>query len=296
MIKKIMKIKQILGFSILAISSAFLLNSCGDGTPNPAPGIDFIAEGGSITGDVTMDGDKAFSIVFNVTDDSKVKTVEVKSVVNGRISPQLDTTINKASAKIKLSRKSYAAIATEVWTITVTDDKGSSTSKSITVTTTSAATGDPLSSFDKDNAGDPFKVWNFLGQKPGAFNILDGITLASGDPATEKDIQDSVVLAEVSQWPARWTSKNGTTFKKVTGYTYDAVLNTGQLEAVWNASGSSMKSMVVNTGDLYIANILAKTSAPARLAGKVLVYIIDVKKTTGDNLDYVQFKFKKKTL
>ena len=54
--------------------------------------------------------------------------------------------------------------------------------------------------------------------------------------------------------------------------------------------------MVVNTGDLYIANILAKTSAPARLAGKVLVYIIDVKKTTGDNLDYVQFKFKKKTL
>ena len=57
-----------------------------------------------------------------------------------------------------------------------------------------------------------------------------------------------------------------------------------------------MKSMVVNTGDLYIANILAKTSTPARLAGKVLVYIIDVKKTTGDNLDYVQFKFKKKTL
>ena len=49
-------------------------------------------------------------------------------------------------------------------------------------------------------------------------------------------------------------------------------------------------------GDLYIANILAKTSAPARLAGKVLVYIIDVKKTTGDNLDYVQFKFKKKPL
>ncbi len=295
MIKKIMKIKQILGFSILAISSAFLLNSCGDGTPNPAPGIDFIAEGGSLTSDVSMDGDKAFTLVFNVTDDSKVKTVEVKSVVNGRISPQLDTTIDKASAKIKLSRKSYAAIATEVWTITVTDDKGSSTSKSITITTTSAASGDPLSSFDKDNLGDPFKVWNFLGPKPGAFNLLDGVPLTASDPVSEKDIQDSCILAEVSQWPARWTSKNGTTFKKVTGYTFDGVSNTGQLDAVWNASGSASKSMVVSVGDLYIANILAKSS-PVRLAGKVLIYIMDVKKTAGDNLDYVQFKFKKKTL
>ncbi len=283
-----MKVKQILALSLLAVS-AFFLNSCGTDDPNPAPGIDFIAEGGSLTGDVTMDGDKAFSIVFNVTDDSKVKTVEVKSVVNGRVSPQLDTTINAASAKIRLNRKSYAAIATEVWTITVTDDKGSSTSKSLTISTTTAASGDPLTSFEKDNNSLPFKVWNFQGPNAGAFDLLDGTARVKGDPAAEKDLQDSCTLAEVAQWPGRWTSKNGTMFKKVTGYTYADVTNTGQLDAVWNASGNAVKSMTVVAGDLYIASV-------TRTSAKVLISVDAVTKTAGDNLDYVQFKFKKKTL
>lgn len=285
----IMKFKQILAFSLVAISSAFLLNSCGGDEPNPAPGLDFIAEGGSITGDVNMDGDKAFTIVFQVTDDSKVKTVEVTSVVDGRISPQLDTTINASSAKIKLSRKSLARIASEVWTIMVTDDKGSTTSKSITINTTSAASGDPLTSFEKDNANVPFKLWNYQGPNPEAFNLLDGVPLQRNDPSAEKDLQDSCVLAEVSTWPGRVTSKNGTLFKKVTSYTYDNVVNTGQLDAAWNASGSETKVFVAVKGDLYIAKI-------SRTNAKVLVYITDVIKTAGDNLDYVQFKFKKKTI
>lgn len=284
-----MKLKQILAFSLVAISSAFLLNSCTGDNPNPAPGLDFIAEGGSITGDVTMDGDKPFTIVFQVTDDSKVKTVEVTSVVDGRISPQLDTTINASSAKIKLTRKSLARIAEEVWTITVTDDKGATTSKSLKISTTSAAAGDPLTSFEKDNNNLPFQLWNFQGPKPGAFDLLDGTPRTKNDPESEKDLQDSTLTAEIANWPGRVTSHNGTLFKKVTTFTYDEVLNTGQLDAVWNASGAEKKFIVVAKGDLYVAKIL-------RTNAKVLVYISDVVKTAGDNLDYVQFKFKKKTI
>ncbi len=285
-----MKIKQILGFSFLAVFSALLLGSCGIDEPNPAPGIDIIAEGGSLTSDVTMDGDKDFTLVFSVSDDSKVETVEVRSVVNGRVSIQFDTTLNTASAKIKLYRKSYADIATEVWTIQVTDDKGSSSTKSFTITTTSSVTGDPLTSFEKYNIGsEPFKVWNFFGANTGAFNLVDGIPLTKNDPAAEKDIHDSTGTAEVTQWPGRLTSKNGTLFKKVTSYAYADVKNTGQLDAIWNSSGVEKKFMIVAAGDLYIANI-------KRTNQKILISIDAVVKTSGDNLDYIQFKFLKKTI
>lgn len=286
-----MKIKQILSLSFLAIVSAFMFNSCGGDEVNPAPGIDFIAENSSITGDVTMDGNKPFTIVFNVNDNSKVKTVVVTSVVNGRVSPQLDTTVNSASAKIKLSRVSYAAKATEVWTITATDDKGVSSSKSISITTTTEASGDPLTSYEKDNSTPPqtFKVYNFQGQKAGAFNLKDIIPMTINDPAADKDIQDSCITTETNNWPGRWTSKNGTQFRKVTGYAYADITNTGQLDAAWNASGNSMKFMVVAKDDLYIANIRGGTI-------KVLIQITNVVKTTGigENNDYVEFKFKKK--
>ncbi|MFM9945437.1 MAG: hypothetical protein ACKVQB_09425 [Bacteroidia bacterium] len=287
-----MKIKQIIAFSLTALITAFSLNSCGpEEKLNPAPGIDLIAESGSIVGDVTMDGDKAFTIVFNVSDNSKVKTVEVTSVVNGRISPQFDSTINSANAKIKLSRKSYAAIATEVWTIKATDDGGETTTKSFTVTTTSAASGDALKPFLLDNSNQTFKVYNINSPNgfAGAFDLMDGTPRFSGDPASEKDIHDSCTTTEIINWPGRWTSKNGTIFKKVTGYTFDDITNTGQLEAAWTASGATKKWMVVAKDELYIAKVRGSND-------KVLVLITAVVKlpAQGDNKDYVSFQFKRK--
>jgi hypothetical protein len=293
-----MKIKQILAFIAVVGTSTFLLNSCGDEALNPAPSIDMIAENGSIVDDVSMDGDKTFTIVFNVKDDSKVKTVTITSAVDGRISPQLDTTVNSANAKIKITRKSLARIATEAWTLTATDDKGSSTSKLITITTTTTASGDILTSYELDNSTPkaPFKVWNIHGPNAGAFDLIEGSSKLVADNNYEKDICDSCTLVERPNWPGRWTSKNGTTFKKVNGsYTYADLVNTGQLDAAWNASGTAIKFMTLTKGDLYIANIPASVS-PARAGGKVLIEITDVKKTTAstDNLDYIQFKFKRK--
>ena len=292
-----MKIKQLLIFSLVAISSAFWLNSCGPENINPAPGIDIIAEGGSITGDVSMDGDKSFTLVFQVSDNSKVKSVEVYSVVDGRKSIQLDTTINASSSKIKLTRRSLARKTKEVWTISATDDEGKSSSTSLTITTTSEIGGDNLASYTKDNFEQPLKVWNVYGPNAGAFDLLDGTPRVKDDPAAEKDLHDSCAQTEIPQWPGRLTSKNGTTFKKVTLYAYSDISNTGQLDAAWNASGSAKKFLTVQAGDLFIANILQRVVPPLRSGGKVLVYVVEVKKTPGtnnDNLDYIHFNFKKK--
>jgi len=280
-----MKVKQILAFSLLSISSALFLNSCGDET-DPAPTIDMIAENGSVTGDITMDGNKAFTLVFNVTDNSKVKSIEVSSSVDLRSTPQLDTTINAKTVKIKLNRTSLSRIAFEVWTITATDDKGNTSNKSFTITTNTAASGAPLIAYTKDNNNLPFKVWNFSGPNAGAFDLLLGSSRVKNDDDADKDIHDSTAASEVANWPGRWTSKNRTTFKKITSYTFNDITNTGQLDAAWNSSANEVKFMKLDNGDLYIAKLRGGTT-------KVLVQIVAVTKTAGDNLDNVQFNFKR---
>lgn len=281
-----MKIKHFLSLAILAGSSLFLLNSCGDGSTNPAPTIDIISEAGSITGDVTMDGDKTFTLVFNVSDDKKVKSIEVNSTVDGRVSSQFDTTVSTSSIKIKLTKKSLARIASEVWTISATDDDGGTSSKSFTITTNTNASGNPLTTYTKDNNNLPFKVWNFHGPNAGAFDLMDGIAQTKGDPDSDKDIHDSTSTSEIAQWPGRWTAKNATRFKKVTSYTFANITNTGMLDAAWNASGAEMKFMTLANGDLYIAKLRGTNT-------KVLINIVSVTKTSGDNLDNVEFTFKK---
>lgn len=280
-----MKVKQILAFSLLSMSSALFLSSCGDET-DPAPTIDMIAENGSVTGDITMDGNKAFTLVFNVSDDSKVKSVEVNSSVDGRSTPQLDSTINAKTVKIKLNRTSLSRVAVEVWTITATDDKGNTSNKSITITTNTSASGNPLIAYTKDNNNLPFKVWNFHGPNAGAFDLLLGSSRVKNDDDADKDIHDSTGTAEIANWPGRWTSKNGTTFKKITNYAFADITNTGQLDAAWTAAANEVKFMTLANGDLYIAKLRGGNA-------KILIEVVSVTKTAGDNLDNVQFNFKR---
>jgi len=288
-----MKIKQILTFSLAAIASAFVLNSCGpdEEKVNLAPVIDLVAEAGSVTGDVSLPGDQNFTVIMSISDDVKVNTVEVTSSIAGRISVQLDTTINGISTRIKLVRKTFAAKASEIWTISATDDKGVSSSKKFTITTTTDVTpGAALTTYTKGTDGLDFRVWNVHGIQPGAFDLEDGVARLKNDDDKEKDLNDSTTISEISQWPARWsTGKSGSRYKKVGGsYTFDNITNEGQLDAAWNASGSEIRFMKPKKGDLYIALL-------PRVGGKkVLVSITDVVTTSVDNNDFIQFVFKKK--
>ncbi|MCB9251820.1 MAG: hypothetical protein H6605_05095 [Flavobacteriales bacterium] len=281
-----MKFNKLFSVTLLSLGAMFFLNSCGDESTNPAPTIDMIAENGSVTGDITLGGDEPFTLVFNVSDDSKVKSIEVTSTVDGRTTAQFDTTVNTETIKIKLTRKTLARIASEVWTISATDNDGKTGTKSFTITTNSAAGGNPLTSYDKDPLGKALRVWNFHGPNTGAFDLLDGSAKTKNDNNADKDVHDSTGTAEITQWPGRWTSKNGTMFKKITSYTYDDIQKTGQLDAAWDASGTAVKFMLLAKDDLYVAKLRGTDT-------KVLVKIIDVVKTSGDNLDYVEFIFKK---
>jgi len=107
----------------------------------------------------------------------------------------------------------------------------------------------------------------------------------SSDANSRKDIQDSTTNVETNDWPGRWTSRNGSTFKKVGSSAWSTITNDAEINASWNDAGAEQSVITVATGDLYIIN--AKSSNKYGL-----IEITDVVSTADNNLDYVEFRYK----
>jgi hypothetical protein len=190
---------------------------------------------------------------------------------------------DKTIAEFVFNGTTAASAGTEIYTFIVADKDGNSTSKAITITNI----GDPgndLETFEKDNNGETFKVYNFQGPAAGAYEMAAG-PLSSGDANSRKDIQDSTANVETNDWPARWTSRNGSTFKKVSSSAWSTITNDAEIAASWEAAGSEQSVLTAVKGDFYI--IHAKSSNKYGL-----IEITDVISTPSDNLDYVEFRYK----
>ena len=149
-----------------------------------------------------------------------------------------------------------ATAGTEIYTFVVADKDGISTSKAITITNI----GDPgnnLDIFETDNDNNTFKVYNFQGPSPGAYEVAAG-PLTSSDANSRKDIQDSTQNVEANDWPGRWASRNGSTFKKVGSSAWSTISNDAEINASWNDAGAEQSVINPANGDLYL--IHAKSS------------------------------------
>lgn len=289
------KLKLFALASIVALGTIFI-QSCGPGNdPAPTPEVNFIGDAGFTAQDASINGGTAFKIGVVATHSVKLSKLEIFVAYDG--GPNLkpadctvcDSSIDGTNLRAIYNGVTRSIAGTEKWTFRVTDKDGESTSKSITITTT-AAGGVNLIEISKDNDNNTLKVWNFKGPKAGAYDLYNGGNLLSSDPNSDKDIQDSTRDEEVSNWPARWSSRNGTTFKLVTSYTYAQITNSTALESAWNTSGTPKVALTgLKTGDLIVAKLrnMADTYA--------LIQITNVVKTGSDNNDYVEFKYKKKS-
>jgi hypothetical protein len=281
--------------SVVTLGTIFI-QSCGGGDdPAPTPEVNFIGDAGFTAQDASINGATAFKIGVVATHSVKLSKLEIFVAYDG--GPNLkpadctvcDSSIDGTNLRAIYSGVTRSIAGSEKWTFRVTDKDGESTSKSITITTTPAG-GANLIEIAKDNDNNTLKVWNFKGPKPGAYDLLNGGNLLSSDPGADKDIQDSTRDEEVASWPARWTSRNGTTFKLVTAYTYSQITTTTTLESAWTSSGAPKSALTgLKTGDLIVANLRGAAGSYA------LVQVTNVVKTGSDNNDYVEFKYKKKS-
>lgn len=279
---------------VVSMGTIFI-QSCGPGDePAPTPEVNFIGDAGFTAQDASINGGTAFKIGVVATHSVKLSKLEIFVAYDG--GPNLkpadctvcDSSIDGTNLRAIYSGVTRSIAGTEKWTFRVTDKDGESTSKSITITTT-AAGGTNLIEISKDNDNNTLKVYNFKGPKAGAYDLLNGGNLLSSDPNADKDIQDSTRDEEVATWPARWGSRNGTTFKLVTAYTYEQITNTTALESAWNSSGTPKNALTgIKSGDLIVAKLRGMADTYA------LIQVTNVVSTTIDNNDYIEFKYKKK--
>jgi hypothetical protein len=269
---------------MLAFGS-LLLTNCGTGDePDPSPVLNFLG-GDYISANTNLAANTDFTIAVTANHTKNLKSLKVIQSLDGQTDIELvDSAYNdKSIAEFVFNGTTAASAGTEIYTFIVADKDGNSTSKAITITNI----GDPgndLETYEKDNNGETFKVYNFQGPAAGAYEMAAG-PLSSGDANSRKDIQDSTANVETNDWPARWTSRNGSTFKKVSSSAWSTITNDAEIAASWEAAGSEQSVLTAVKGDFYI--IHAKSSNKYGL-----IEITDVVSTPSDNLDYVEFRYK----
>lgn len=290
-----MKKIKLLALALTTVAASVLLSSCGteDGT-TPKPTLEFIGGAGYVSDDISLAGNEDFTVGINANHTANIVSLKITVAYNGgaQLTPAnctlCDSSFSSKSLRVDFNGTTAATEGTEVWTFTVADKDGNSTSKSITITNLGTG-GESLIEITQDNNNNTLKVWNFQGPNAGAYDLVLGSNLLSADDNADKDIQDSCRAEEVTNWPARWTSRNGTRFKKMTTYNWSNVTNTAQLDAAWNdVSGNGNAVINVAKGDVYVAKLRGQADA------YVLIEITDVVSTSTNNQDYVQFRYKKK--
>lgn len=280
-------IKFLTLIGLLSFGALFLTN-CGSGSDDevaPKPVLNFIGGSEYIDEDVSLSANTEFTMAITATHTSNMKTLTVtKSIDGGAEVSLIDSSIStKSITQVDVMGITEATEGLEVYTFTVADKDGNSTSKTITITNIGDGGAD-LAVLEKDNDNNPFRVYNFKGPNAGAYQIGVG-SLTSGEPDNLKDIQDSTANDEIATWPARWTSRNGTTFKKASASAWATITNQKEISNAWDAAGEAMTEIDVEDEASYILNI--------KNAGKfALVTITDVVETSGNNSDYVEFIYK----
>ncbi|MFY0643668.1 MAG: hypothetical protein JXR19_04310 [Bacteroidia bacterium] len=267
------------------------LSNCGDTeTVDPSPVLEFIGGGDYISGDVSLPTGTDFEVGINASHESNIESLKITVSYDGgaALTPAgctlCDTAFSAKTLRVDFVGTTGNSVGEEKWSFTIADKDGNSTTKTITIDV--LASGDDLFVFEMDNSNppQPHRVWNFIGPNKGAHQMGAG-SVGSSDPNAWKDIQDSITIAEGSNWPGRWGSRNGATYKKITGYSWVNMANTAQLEQAWNDAAGSGTATITPAKDEFYAIKLTN--------GKyAFIEITDVVSTPSDNLDYIQFRYK----
>lgn len=267
-----------------------LLTNCSPGeTVELGPTLNFLGGSEYVDEDVSLPTGTDFTVGLVASHTSDIESLMITVSINGgtELTPAgctlCDTTFGSKDFTVEFNGTTGNSTGTEVWSFTAADANGNATTKKITITVIDA--GEELYEFEVDNGNppQPHRVYNFIGPNKGAYQIGAG-PLASADPNEWKDIQDSVSSSDGANWPGRWTSRNGSTFKKVTSYNWTTMVNTAQLEDAWTNSGTAMSVISPKKGDFYAISLPSGKYA--------FIEITDVVTTGSDNLDYVQFRYK----
>ncbi|HCD67168.1 MAG TPA: hypothetical protein DEQ56_01690 [Bacteroidetes bacterium] len=280
--------KKIKFLSLIALVSvgAIFLSNCGPETVEaPKPIVNFLADAKYVSANSALAASTDFTIGLTATHSSTLSTLTITKAVNGgaAVIEKEEELSGNTLAIYEYKGVTEASVGTEIYTFTVADKSGNSTSKTITITNI----GDPgleLIDLTVDNNGDFFRVYNFRAPTGflGAYYLGQG-PMAYNDPNSQKDIQDSTAVGE--KWVGRWTSRNGSTFKKMSADKWNSITNDATIVAAWAAATGETSVIDLKEGDAYLVNIKGTSTKFAA----VLITALD--KTVAPK-EFAQFVYK----
>ena len=272
-----MKTLNKIGFLFLMTAAVgFLFSSCGstDGD-STAPKLTLSPDFTFEDRDATPDENIRIDIV--VTSEEKIADISMV-VANGANEDEvyLLEDVNEKSYSGSISRNANATVnAVETWTITVTDKKGGSTSKSIVITTKGES---PDLSLAEDKM-----FFNVIGKEHGAYDLVAQATVAASGAAGTKDLVDQTT----SDFSKQWGTSNGTEFiKTAAGGTFAAYVKLSDIETTWE----SQKANITSTVDVAVGDLILVKSG--QVGNPMFVVVVTAVTDGAGNDDSYTFDYK----
>jgi hypothetical protein len=244
--------------ALLSVGALFLTNCSGtdEDVPEPSPVVNFIGGTDYVDEDISLAANSTFTMGIIASHESNIKSIKITRAISGNVAIELlDSSVNdKVITDFFYTTATQNSAGSEVYSFIVADKDGNSTTKTITVTNIGVPGLDLNFYNEDDNGGDPIVIYNFRAPNGflGAYELGLG-PLSSSDPNSGKDIQDSTNSGE--SWPARWSSRNGSVYKKVSSSDWTNVTNDATIQAAWDDAGAATNFVNLSEGDIYLMDI-----------------------------------------
>lgn len=229
---------------MIGLSAAFVFTGCSkdsDSTPETHPASIVVFK--PIDGMSVKSLDDV-SLKFTVTSVEGVKHLKITNKQAGAIMEttvtDVDVTDNKYLYTYSKEDLKAGPVGTEVYTITITDEKNNITTKSVSMQVVSGFSSQVLGSF-----------YNIQGSKPGSYDLVSAEQRVSSDLESLKDMKNTDALL----FTGSWVAANSTLYVKLAPtFDYDKGASIAAI-AAYNAGTKTASISTPVLGDLYMARL-----------------------------------------
>lgn len=203
-----------------------------------------------------------------------------RSTVSGTV-PFLDSTISGKNLVIFYDLISHTSTVTETFTVKLEDNNGEVNTVTFKIY---------VASFLLDEHEGI--IYNSLGTGNYGWDMLLNLPRTTSDNESDIDMYNFTDVGEFGApyyFNNGWTSGNATRFKRANWYEYENATQETAVDAYTGGTISvfpSDQATAVSAGDIYIVNLRNQNQY-------CVLKITEVNRTTGDNMDYVRFSYKK---
>lgn len=271
--------KKLFAISLIVLAGAAIFTSCKKDETTPAPTI-------SVTNNktayaITATADTAITFNVTVSAEGKIDQFTIKKTVGSTTTSYGSPTgfSGETSYTYNFSETFHATDTYPIsFTFKVVDKDAQEASITVTIEKINSPSTTPLNT--EITSG---KIWNLIGPKEGAWDLVNNVGVSSSEPDANKDMKNTTTVND--GWKNEWTSMNGTMFVKANSYDY----NNATLEAAVAAYNAGTPSTTVTNpavGDIYIAKLRGGNTY-------VVIKVTNIDVTANDNLDKIEFSYKK---